>query len=312
MVIPPLLDTLNYSYTINFDGPALKCEKQPFTSIQISYYLSYLAYEVKWVDYFCCYLSSFLISHSSQTSLYIQYLDGVDPNGSCNQAILCQAFNTTYNLEVAITNQVPSFNPSIISYNDQIPVPATRFTDPNKPAITFFAIQQSLYTYMTGWIQITDRRNVTANQLFMTNLINGNTVTPDISTKLPELMANITILALIISNITGMENCTVAVQENIYIYNWQVLIIAYGSAVAMALIALIVGVSTTWVNGTPIGNVFSQLLVTVSFHLMTHYWNAHVWYYNCYLPAKDTQSYPGWVMPRAQSELPWRQWAQGA
>jgi len=53
----------------------------------------------------------------------------------------------------------------------------------------------------------------------MTNLINGNTVTPDISTKLPELMANITILALIISNITGMENCTVAVQENIYIYN---------------------------------------------------------------------------------------------
>jgi hypothetical protein len=47
MVIPPLLDTLNYSYTINFDGPALKCEKQPFTSIQISYYLSYLAYEVK-------------------------------------------------------------------------------------------------------------------------------------------------------------------------------------------------------------------------------------------------------------------------
>jgi hypothetical protein len=47
MVIPPLLDTLNYTYTINFDGPALKCEKQPFTSIQISYYLSYLAYEVK-------------------------------------------------------------------------------------------------------------------------------------------------------------------------------------------------------------------------------------------------------------------------
>ena len=124
---------------------------------------------------------------------------------------------------------------------------------------------------MTGWIQITDRTNVTANQLFMTNLINGNTVMPNISTKLPELMANITISALVVSNITGMENCTVTVQENIYSYNRQVLILAYGSAVAMALIALIVGVSATRVNGTPIGNVFSQLLVTVSFHLMTHY-----------------------------------------
>lgn len=106
----------------------------------------------------------------------------------------------------------------------------------------------------------------------MTNLlINGNTVTPDISTKLPELMANITISALVVSNITGMENCTVTVQENIYSYNRQVLILAYGSAVAMALIALIVGVSATRVNVTPTGNVFSQLLVTVSFHLMTHY-----------------------------------------
>jgi hypothetical protein len=47
MVMPLLLDTSNYSYTINFDGPALQCEDQPSALIQISDYLSYYAYQVK-------------------------------------------------------------------------------------------------------------------------------------------------------------------------------------------------------------------------------------------------------------------------
>jgi hypothetical protein len=96
------------------------------------------------------------------------------------------------------------------------------------------------------------------NQLFMTNFLSdGSTVMPDISTKLSELMANTTISALVISNITDAENCTVTVQENIYSYNQQVLILIYGCTVTVALITLIVGVWATQVNGMLTGNIFS-------------------------------------------------------
>jgi hypothetical protein len=43
---PPLPDTSNYSYTITFDGPALKCEEQPLSTTQISDNLYYNAYQV--------------------------------------------------------------------------------------------------------------------------------------------------------------------------------------------------------------------------------------------------------------------------
>jgi hypothetical protein len=47
IAISPLSPTSHYSYTIIFDGPALKCEEQPQSTILISDNLYYYAYQVK-------------------------------------------------------------------------------------------------------------------------------------------------------------------------------------------------------------------------------------------------------------------------
>jgi hypothetical protein len=46
MVTTPLSGTSNYSYTITFNGPALKCEEQPLAAAQMVDYLFYYAYQV--------------------------------------------------------------------------------------------------------------------------------------------------------------------------------------------------------------------------------------------------------------------------
>jgi hypothetical protein len=200
--------------------------------------------------------------------------------------MLCQVFNATYNLDVAVINYVPSLNPSIISYHDQVPVPTT--LSPNAkipPSYPFVAIQQSLYGYLTGDViadvsigmNLTRVWTVDATQLSMTSLLTDNTYTmSNLSTKLPDLMTNLTVSALLRSNITRKATCTVTVLENVYSYNQFVLILAYGSAVALSLVGLFVGSRATYVNGGPTGGIFSQLLVTVSLFLTTHQGNRHV------------------------------------
>jgi hypothetical protein len=207
------------------------------------------------------------MSYSSQTtSLFVQYKDNNDLS-PCNRAILCQDYNATYSLEVDVANHVPSLNASIISYHDQLQVPAPT----TLPSYPFVAIQQSLYAYLTGDVSI-NSSFLDTTQLSATNLL-ANTTTytmPDISTKLPELMTNLTVSALLRSNITSEVTCTISVLENVYSYNQIVLILAYGSAVILSLVGLFVGIRATYVNGGPTGGIFSQLLVTVSLFLTPH------------------------------------------
>jgi hypothetical protein len=211
-----------------------------------------------------------LIPYSSDTtSLYVQYIDDTE-HTTCNRAMLCQAFNATYNLEATFINQIPSFNPSIISYHQQIPsnldpqsINNTLYPD---PMTAFFAIKESLYGYVIARIE---GNNITESRLSMTNLLNGTGGVwnaPNISTKLPELMSNLSISSVTVSNITGGANCTITEHgDNTYSYTRRSLILPYGCAVAVVLIGLFVGVSAGWDNGVPIGGIFSQLLVTVSF-----------------------------------------------
>jgi uncharacterized membrane protein len=213
------------------------------------------------------------IQFSQNTSIYIEYFVGTpdEPQISCNRAMLCQLFNSTYNLKVEVVNNSPSFSPSITSYNEEVPI-AAPIASPNSTAPSnypFVAIQESLYAYLIGFIQDGDRSNTTV-RLEMTNLHGDGYSYPHLSTEVPELMANLTISALSISNITSGATCTTTVQENIYLYNRFVLFLAYGCAVALALVGLFIGVRAAWNNGIPTGSIFSQLLVTVSLSLTMH------------------------------------------
>lgn len=198
--------------------------------------------------------------------LSIQYRDTPESNESdetqeCNQELLCKAYNATYNLEVIITNQIPSFKPSIVSYNEEIPALATVAYD---PFASLIAIKETLYGYLTGVVIEGEITNITS-QILMTNLPGSNSwAMPNLPTMLPELMTNLTISAMVVSNVTAEMNCTVMVTRNTYLYEQDILLLVYGCVIAVGLIWLFVGVRAAWENGVPTGSLFSQLLVTVS------------------------------------------------
>ncbi|KIM91409.1 hypothetical protein PILCRDRAFT_762890 [Piloderma croceum F 1598] len=230
MTMPPLPDASNYSYTISFLGPALRCIEQP-----------------------------------------------LPPLNDMNISLLYSGHQV--DLGVTVINHVPSLNPSVISYHDQVPSPATeRISGLN---MAFLGIQESLYAYLTGNVTIAfppfSTYPFTLNDTTListTSLLTSSTtistsnntaayyLPTDLSTKLSELMANLAVSALVRSNITREVTCTITVLENVYGYNQFVLILAYGSAVVLSLVGLFVGIRATYVNGGPTGSTFSQLLVT--------------------------------------------------
>lgn len=135
----------------------------------------------------------------------------------------------------------------------------------------FFAIKQSLYQYLTGSVEQSAQGTNSTSQISLTDLMKPDSwATSDLFTQLPGLMENLTISTLVVSNVTAETNCTITVVENIYLYQPGVLIIVYSSAVAVGLAGLFVGVTAAWGNGIPTGSLFSQLLVTVSFHRTLH------------------------------------------
>ena len=259
----------NCSFTEEFFGPALKCVDQENPSS--------LADTKKWTYY----TSSVATEENTPLTIQLSYNNYYASNKSripaestpdeISRTLLCTAYNATYKLNATFTNGAPLFITTITDFHDPILVirDAFRFRlncgDRDCPSVNFFTLVSSVFGYLTGTVERDSEDNISSNsEIQTTTLAKAGKweVLRDFATAVPELMTNLTVSTISFTGKKQDTTCTAIAVNPAYIYNPLWLVMPYGIALALALLALVLGTYALQSTGVASGNIFSQILVT--------------------------------------------------
>jgi hypothetical protein len=278
----------NCSYTVSFDGPTWKCDEiQPPTDIPDLGYTGNLNGPYYAVDTFMSGLLN--VNNSQNDGLWIIY--GLPPN---NVTIHCGLYNSTYTTDVQYTNNVPTFNTSVVRYQQitdgDMDDSAMILSNPGPENIdawrllNFYAIHNAVGRPLIGSVQIRSGYGLAYknsiigwSSLVQINDDNFN-FTDNFSNALEDYFVNTT-LSLThflqsppVSQIEGSDMgppainmsmlATVVTYPARYKYSSIILWRVYGIAIGCTAVCVLIGCYALFRNRVDASMSFSQILVT--------------------------------------------------
>ena len=263
----------NCSFTVDFFAPALQCiDKENPSSLTDSRMWTYYTAEVAnddgdtdtppfWIQ----------ISYNNYYASN-QSVRDTGSQDSLSRTLVCTAYNATYDLNVVYTNDVPTFSPVIKSYHESVSSIHAAWKvkllcgDRDCPDVNFSTLVSGLFDFLAGSVSKTQNDHVDyGSQIQNTPLVAAGDdwlVERDLAAGIPQMMMNLTVSTLSFSTSRTASTCTANLVDSAYIYSPLWLLMPYAVALALALIALGIGLSAIHSTGIATGSTFSQILVT--------------------------------------------------
>lgn len=206
----------------------------------------------------------------------------------------CWIYNASYTIEHAFGSVSPSGSSGstsrvlAIEYQNRYPfmgapdIEDSGVTDPIQiETSNFEAIKNALYTHLNGtlffrghsaYVQDPPALDVMSSNVALYYNETGLAWVPDVPSGLEQLMQNITLsfAAQALSSSTGgpmapatttvLTTCTLSSSSTVYIYHSSILLIAYGTALAICLLSVVSGIIALRSNGFGGGVSFTAFL----------------------------------------------------
>ena len=205
-----------------------------------------------------------------------KYEFGQDPAAGGVRSLACQAYEATYEVNVTYTNNVPTYNATILAYHDELQTlnaseqstPGSYFRHTNMAMLASMTIG-----YLSGEVNASNSFDSTTSRIQTTALANSQAtrdgysrsrlfvVQRDLATAIPELLANLTLSTMAEDRNGTNTTCTTYTTFPAYTYDAFWLLFPYAVATALALAGASAGALAVYQTGIRTGDLFSQVLV---------------------------------------------------
>ncbi|EGX44393.1 hypothetical protein AOL_s00193g121 [Orbilia oligospora ATCC 24927] len=289
----------NCSYTVNFNGPALKCTDEdwksqdaPWDPLEIFRFSHHYNSSVSsngdlWTVYANPKKEERRYSESGVPLRPYLYIEAPERKEYYIKCFKCSLYNATYNVDIDFTNGVETVTYELSKVAKFIPIiPDLESSLPNYEQLAYFAYNR----YFTGnegpFVgEIFEYGGISMRGVrFNTDIIFTNLVTPWITLSqdfrnstqnfpmdnlregFEELSHNLTISLLSRSDLIVsskiMTTCTSLSYRNVYRYRSTQLYVSYGPLMVFSMVVIVLGLRATLKNGDICQWGFSQIMLT--------------------------------------------------
>ncbi|KAL2817972.1 hypothetical protein BDW59DRAFT_165679 [Aspergillus cavernicola] len=270
----------NCSYSVTFPGPAMSCDEQPFEIAQ-----AVLGNDTAPDNQNGATFTYYSAVADKQHEEILWVLFGLNEYyNEVPTALSCSTRNTTYSVNVTFGNGIPtsSVTTGNLTQADNVDWGAqfnfanwatSEINATTRRALDMVAVRDSLYDSLVGSISMRfDEQNAfeSNTSVTSTDLIElkvnetGSTfhLNRELKSGIPELMQNITLSVMGGNRPSVRVNCTSLETELVYQYRPLWLLVSYLAGFGISVLCVGLGLYSLMINGLPIEDSFSQILVT--------------------------------------------------